>query len=104
MFKIGEIVIYIGRRKIFYGYEVEIVKGPYIDLRCPEQPSYDFIVPGYPCDALNSENAEWAAWESRFRKRKPPQELSTWEEIQKLTNWNPSHEKAANRITKQITP
>ena len=31
--------------------------------------------------------------ESQLIKKKPPQELSSWDEVQKLTNWNPIKEK-----------
>ena len=32
----------------------------------------------------------WTAYEYQLGKKKPPQEKSTWEEIQEITNWNPS--------------
>lgn len=33
--------------------------------------------------------ANYYASLNQLRKKKPPEELSTWEEIQQLTNWTP---------------
>lgn len=34
----------------------------------------------------------WAVREESLRKKKPPQELSSWEKIQEITGWNPTKE------------
>jgi len=31
----------------------------------------------------------WSAKECELRKKKPPEELSSWDKIEELTNWNP---------------
>jgi len=40
---------------------------------------------GYRCTI---QKRGWS--ESALRKKKPPEEKTTWEEIQEITNWNPS--------------
>lgn len=81
-FKVGEIVIIQSKSHPEYnGMETEIIEilarrvGGY---RCTIEPEYTFMQNG------------WA--ESALRKRRPPQETSTWEEVQEITKWNPSKE------------
>lgn len=38
----------------------------------------------------------WLIKERHLRKKKPPEEPASWEEIQELTNWNPTKETINN--------
>ena len=92
-FKIGEIVILINvMNEIFrhqVGTECEIASERYQNNG---RVGYDIFIEGdiYPYNS----DGRWFTLESNLRKKKPPkEELSTWEEIQKLTNWSPNKER-----------
>ena len=81
-FEIGEIAVIIkdlsGNLPHVIGADVEIITGP---------PSDEYI---YDYVTKDGDGNIWYCIESELRKKKPPkEELSTWEAIQKLTDWNP---------------
>jgi len=54
---------------------------------------YYIHVPG--STGSNGEHEDrWLISECYLRKKKPPEELGDWDEIEKLTNWNPTKEYA----------
>ena len=61
--------------------------------------AYEYIYPGYghdvmvngmKCGTEDSKSGEFFAPFKYLRKKRPPQELSTWENVQDITNWNPT--------------
>lgn len=89
-FEVGEIAIYqnlVGRGQYWNGEECEVIKplGKYLSNIEPDELVY-YVKDGQGIFSVR---------EDQIRKKKPPkEELSTWEEIQKLTNWNPEKVKA----------
>lgn len=93
-FKKGDMVILIGS-KPEHAYSI----------------GYDYEVRGYfegrviifnPSDLNGSitgpdPSGSWFAHEAHLRKKKPPQEKSTWEEVKNITGWNP------NKVKEGIT-
>lgn len=85
-FEVGEVAIITGAAHPFthlIGCEVEITSHPsivseygvgYTGIANGRNPHPDYFE------------------EAALRKKKPPEELSSWEEVQKLTNWNPVKE------------
>lgn len=85
-FKVGEVAIYqhltISLKS--NGEECEIIRG----LDYHEDSEFPHKLMYITKDA----NGIFVVKPENLRKKNPPQELSTWEEVQKLTNWNPSKE------------
>lgn len=67
--------------------ECEIIAVPGHSL--PIFPCGDYVINVPTNKSSTRPNGYWEAEEKFLRKKKPPEELSTWEEVQKLTNWNP---------------
>lgn len=91
-FEIGEVAILIadGNKKgSTKGCEVECevisIEHEMVGLL-----GYEIIIDGDICGSPFSRQGEWFVSTVSLRKKKPPEGLSSWEEIQKLTNWNPS--------------
>lgn len=51
--------------------------------------AYEVMVDGHINHSITSLRGEWSCYEYQLRKKKPPQETSTWEAVQEITNWNP---------------
>lgn len=88
-FKVGEVAVFISSKisPELVGFECEIVD---IDVpRHPDGKRFDYAVSfiGAPDHDIAG---HWVVSEYQLRKKKPPQEKTTWEEIQSITNWNPS--------------
>ena len=92
-FEIGEIVDFIGIPGADEQLNGRAGPGAGCEIK---QYCWDFKDgPGYYCHFpgdLCPHSVEGWWWVSKFhlRKKKPPQELGSWEEVQKLTNWNPT--------------
>ena len=89
-FKIGEIVIALGNHGRSTT-ECEIMALPDTTGR------YKIKVEG--CRSNKHIHGWWKQPECFLRKKKPPEEekSGSWEEVQKLTNWNPTQEKVHDR-------
>lgn len=92
-FEIGEIaVICLGKPSstdnqsdyVVDGLECEIIRIGGCGIQANGLPSYVISVDGY---------GEFDIAEHALRKKKPPEEPATWQEIQRLTNWNPTEQK-----------
>ena len=88
-FKIGEIAIINCPDSIDHNHEVEITSilmpAKTICNKCLTKAN---SIPAYTVRNSNGVNG-WAA-PKHLRKKRPPEKLSTWEEVQKDTNWNPA--------------
>ncbi len=89
-FSIGEIAVlleYGAGDKAPAGTEVEIVSECY----CYKGGwGYDYIIPGSPCHrSTDSINGEWFRPKESFGKKKPPEELSSWDKIEEICGWSP---------------
>lgn len=85
-FSVGEMAIIDNCKSYpsFIGMECEILSNPYDGIGSITGE----LCIGYDACLQNGEKHSIA--ERCLRKKKPPQELTTWEEVQKLTNWNPT--------------
>lgn len=84
-FEIGEIAIIDNsvHKPEFVGMECEIISREIYGIaKGTEYAAYGYIV------EINGETHGFV--KACLRKKKPPQELSTWEEVEKLTHWNPT--------------
>ena len=89
-FKLGEIVIFCGLKNTreLNGEECEITEA--LDRRRLVY-SHGEIQNNEMCYGVTTKTGYKIFVRPEFlRKKKPPEELSTWEEIQALTNWNPA--------------
>lgn len=88
-FEIGEVAVLkcLTKSAHYNGRECEIVSAEY--EYCGEI-GYDAIIPDDPCHKKDSIKGEWFVQTEFLRKKQPPQELSTWEAVQKETGWNPT--------------
>ena len=95
-FEIGEIAIFMIDFTVpgicQSGSECEIYSGPYHGIDEYEHGCdgewYWCVFDGDP--SPRGPNNSWAVRAVSLRKKKPPEELSTWEEVQKITGWNPT--------------
>ena len=82
-FKVGEIAVIVDSVfHEFIGAEC-VILGP-----AENWDDADYIV-GINADTSKYNDGQWVTSEKNLRKKKPPEELSTWEEVQAITNWNP---------------
>jgi len=86
-FKVGEAVIILG--SVYPTSEGEIISEMY---EYNGKVGHDVIILDNVCQSADSVSGEWFSPEKMLRKKKPPQETTTWEEMQEITNWNPSKE------------
>lgn len=47
-------------------------------------------------DIASAECEYWTAREGQLRKKKPPEEPATWQEIQEISGWNPTKQKVTH--------
>lgn len=80
-FKVDEVVIIQSKKRPSFNGQETIIIEPYFDYTNDRQ--------AYRC-SIQAERG-WA--ESALRKKKPPQEPSTWEAVQEITNWSPEEVK-----------
>ena len=71
------------------GEECEIVG---IDVVSSDGEAFDYAI-RYK-NIPDHEVGFWVIKKENLRKKKPPEEPATWQEIQELTNWNPTKEVA----------
>jgi len=82
-FKINEVAI-----EIEAGKDVEILSRLLAPREYQNNSIYTNGISGYRVLFL-ADNTKGFVPERLLRKKKRPEETSSWEEIQKLTNWNP---------------
>ena len=87
-FEIGEVAIAISDKHSTT--ECEIVSGL---IRYEGELGHDIRINNNLCDKADSVSGEWFCGLPYLRKKKPPKEPATWQEIQELTNWNPTEQK-----------
>ena len=84
-FSLGEIAIVINTNQCSgcsNNHECEITSSRRYDY---EQWGYDIMVPGFPSQY---KDGKWFCPEFNLRKKQPPkEELGSWEDIQKITEW-----------------
>lgn len=87
-FKVGEVAIVVNAdyHKNHIGRECEIICVNPVTLSGAPR-DYEISIKGIRAPALTN---GWYTHESHLRKKKPPQETSTWEEVQEIVGWNPS--------------
>ena len=90
-FEIGEIALFVytdGRTE-----ECQVISPLFTytpsDGEDPAHEGYD-IMCEEPCLDNDSKFGEWFAWKETLRKKHPPQQLSTWQSVEKETGWNPT--------------
>jgi len=84
-FKVGDVVIFIDSDRAHHnliGEECEV-------LRLLDSSVSSYPTPQFYEISLRDKNRYIGCAENCLRKKKKPEETSSWEEIQKLTNWNP---------------
>lgn len=89
-FSVGEMAIYVRPNSPHYGKEIEIL-GPLQFVSCLRDHVTGALVDGgmrYQITRLDDLPRFWAKPEW-LRKKRPPQELSSWYEVEKLCGWNP---------------
>lgn len=78
-FKVGEIVNVVGdingNNPHTIGIEVEIIS---------------LLNDRYDYETMDANGISWFARESELRRKKRPEGVSSYEEIEKLVNWNPT--------------
>lgn len=82
-FEVGEVAILdVPRYPELTGLECTILK-----IGVENEDDYLIEVCGINPKQYGAES--FTCYEHNLRKKRPPEELSTWEEIQKITDWNP---------------
>lgn len=88
-FEVGEIVIFTPSSTCHSGLIKYTGEECTVDLPYGSHISGKYVYYG----VIFSDGKEiWTA-QHTLRKKKPPQELTTWESVQKITGWNPTKQK-----------
>jgi len=85
-FEVGEIATFYKIGDEDHLKEVEIISS---EFSYRNAMGYDAMILGSFCKRPDSKHGEWFIPTKYLRKKKPPQELFTWEQVQKDCNWNP---------------
>lgn len=88
-FRIGEVAVgqNFMHRLVRNGMECEIIGG--LELRSNTNSYDDKVTKGLRYRVRWADGLISGQEPEYLRKKKPPQETSTWEAVQQLTNWNP---------------
>jgi len=91
-FKVNEIAIYVHPESPHYGAEVEVLSGLTVRSASHIRTGIVDTSPRYLITNLYPDKASrFSVLPQYLRKKKPP--LSTWEQVQADTQWNPNKEK-----------
>lgn len=83
-FEIGEIAWAIGRGEPKECEIMEVVPNNRFS-------HYRISVPTCPCSI--TKDGFWDCLECDLKKKKPPEDDASWEQVQEITGWNPAKEK-----------
>lgn len=93
-FEVGEIAVgHNFKISTHLNGEDLLIVGGYYSYKCDSLngvPCTPYLLTGYK--VKHPDGGTSVVKESNLRKKHPPQELSSWENIQEITGWNPTKE------------